>query len=391
MCKKYRMKKCLAGLTVFSMMMAFSACGKNEGPDLTKTVTVSVSEDSEVKNESVAEVKEELHKEENKVPAETETEVKEEDTALSQDDIYATVLDGYYADIVSEFTIDDFFPMTLGTFEMKIGGSGENALGNLGYALKDVNEDGTNELLIMKVSNPGETPVYGKNILAMYTIVNDEACFLTGGWERNRIFLLSDNRIFNEGSSGADDSSYDIYKLIDNTDILELLESKDSGSDDYFQKCEEMGKLVETVEIKLFSEYETSKDYPESAKKFWSAVYADPADKTYAITGSDSFTADSSEYAKDVVFYTPSEVTNFKFNSLSPVEISDGGMIFDEEELYSLERLIMDKAVTVTMEFKGDTPCYGISYTDAVGNVRRFAVCESGFDGSIVLSEYETR
>lgn len=50
MCKKYRMKKCLAGLAVFSMMMAFSACGKNEGPDLTKTVTATVSEDSEVKN-----------------------------------------------------------------------------------------------------------------------------------------------------------------------------------------------------------------------------------------------------------------------------------------------------------------------------------------------------
>lgn len=42
MCKKYRMKKCLAGLAVFSMMMAFSACGKNEGPDLTKTVTATV-------------------------------------------------------------------------------------------------------------------------------------------------------------------------------------------------------------------------------------------------------------------------------------------------------------------------------------------------------------
>lgn len=65
-------------------------------------------------------------------------------------------------------------------------------------------------------------------------------------------------------------------------------------------------------------------------------------------------------------------------------------MAFAEEELYSLESIVMNKAVTIKMEFAGDTPNYGISYKDAAGNERKYAVCESGFDGSINLSKYDS-
>lgn len=121
---------------------------------------------------------------------------------------------------------------------------------------------------------------------------------------------------------------------------------------------------------------------------FWSAVYVDPAENTFASTGSDSYVADSSDYACKLVFFTPTEVSGFKFNSLTPVISDDGEMNFTEEELYSLDSLVMDKAVTITMEFAGDTPHYEIAYTDASGNVRKYAVRESRFDGSIYLSRY---
>ena len=137
------------------------------------------------------------------------------------------------------------------------------------------------------------------------------------------------------------------------------------------------------------TEYKPSENYPESAKIFWSSVYADPAEKTFANKGNDSFTADTSEYAMDIVFFTPSEVSDFKFNSLTLLDSNNGQLIFEEEELYSLESLVMDKAVTITMTFMGDTPNYGISFKDAGGNERKYAICQSGFDGSIYLSRYE--
>lgn len=391
-------------LLICVMLLMLCACGKKEDSGLQKPTSESEAADTTETPESTATVDkkdsensadssndaEPIAEEKTEAMPEPEEEIIEKKAPLGPEEIYTQVLDGYYADIVSEFPIDNYFPMTLGIYEAVIGCMGENALNDMGYAMKDINEDGTQELLIMEVSNQGQTSYHGERILALYTIVNDEAHFLAGGWARNRYFLLEDGRIYNEGSSGADDSSFETYKLIENTAILEQIDSADSKSGNYRQQCDEMEKLIETVAIKTFAEYETSEDYPESAKIFWSAVYVNPAEKTFATTGSDSFTADTSDYAKKLVFFTPSAVSEFKFNSLTPVDLNGEGVAFAEEELYSLDSLVMDKAVTITMAFAGDTPNYGISYTDAGGNVRRYAICESGFDGSIYLTDYKT-
>lgn len=406
--KKIQMKNWAAILMVCLMMMALCSCGKEKDSDLQKSVSETEAADAMESTESseplagtetdATTVEEEAADSSNDSESinedaieptpEPEEEIMEEKKSLEPEDIYVQVLDGYYADIVSEFPIDNYFPMTLGTFEAVVDSRSEEVLGEVGYTMKDINEDGTLELLIVKVSDPGETAHHGNRILALYTIVDDEVRFLTGGWARNRYFLLTDGRIYNEGSSGADDSSFETYSLIEDTAILEQIDSGNSASGDFEQRYKEREKLIETLEIKSFSEYEISEDYPESAKAFWSAVYVDPAENTFAMTGSDSYTADTSEYAMDLVFFTPSEVSEFKFNSLTPKNSDDGEVTFDEKELYSLDRLVMDKAVTITMEFAGDTPGYGISYTDAEGNVRKYAICESGFDGSIYLLRY---
>lgn len=393
MFKKICTKKRIVALLVCSMVLALCACGKNEKPDLSEQITeakpVDVETVIEEKTEPTPEPEIEITEEAAPEPEEKVTEEPEQEKApLGPEEIYAQVLDGYYADIVSEFPIDNYFPMTLGTFETAMGSMGEEALKKVGYAMKDINGDGTQELMIVEVSDQGQTKYFGERILALYTIVNDEAHFITGGWARNRYFLLNDGRIFNEGSSGANDASFETYRLIENSGILEMLDSKDLSSVDYTKQLEELGKLIEKVEIRTFAEHETADNYPESAKMFWSAVYVNPAENTYASTGSDSYVADSSDYACKLVFFTPTEVSGFKFNSLTPVFSDDGEMNFTEEELYSLDSLVMDKAVTITMEFVGDTPHYGIAYTDASGNVRKYAVCESGFDGSIYLSRY---
>ena len=37
--------------------------------------------------------------------------------------------------------------------------------------------------------------------------------------------------------------------------------------------------------------------------------------------------------------------------------------------------------------FPGDLPAYGISYVDAEGSLRRFAIAVSGYEGSLLLEE----
>lgn len=405
MYRKISKKSWIAVLVACSMIMALCACGKKADSDLQENASEQVNVKVEENVDSVDESKENAADEDaakNGVSKEdaanddvAKDDAAKDDSAKEQEvagpeEIYTPVIDGYYADIVSEFPIDNYFPMTLGTFETTIGSTSETALKNVGYALKDINDDGTQELLIMEVSVCDEKSCYGQRIMAIYTIVDDEARFVAGGWARNRYYILEDNRIYNEGSSGADDSSFEVYRLMENTDILEQLDSRNSKSDDYDRQYEEMEELIETIEVKTFADYETSENYPESAKIFWSAVYVNPAELTFATIGSDSFSAVTSDYSMDVVFFTPSEVSDFKFNALTPVNLNAEEVSFTEEELYSLDSLVMDKAVKITMEFVGDIPGYGISYKDAGGNVKRYAICQSGYDGSIYLSEFHT-
>ena len=44
-------------------------------------------------------------------------------------------------------------------------------------------------------------------------------------------------------------------------------------------------------------------------------------------------------------------------------------------------------SIAVQLIFPGDLPAYGISYVDADGDLRRFVVEVSGYDGSLLLRE----
>ena len=59
-----------------------------------------------------------------------------------------------------------------------------------------------------------------------------------------------------------------------------------------------------------------------------------------------------------------------------------------DEERDSLPSVMTpDTPVAVQLIFPGDLPAYGISYVDAGGNLRRFAIEVSGYDGSVLLEE----
>ena len=102
----------------------------------------------------------------------------------------------------------------------------------------------------------------------------------------------------------------------------------------------------------------------------------------------DSYTADDSEYASEVVFLTDGAVRDFRLLGLTLEEITDDGeLVFSFEELYVYGELTPEKGLAVRMNIPETIPYYGISYMDGTGAVRVFSVNYSGFDGSVQLAE----
>lgn len=99
-----------------------------------------------------------------------------------------------------------------------------------------------------------------------------------------------------------------------------------------------------------------------------------------------TFTADSSEYSGKVVFCTEQGVSDFKLLALTFESCDDEGNItYQIEEIYSQETLTADMPLVVELSFSGTIPNYGISYDNHTGEIQRFTVSESGYDGSVIL------
>ena len=97
-----------------------------------------------------------------------------------------------------------------------------NALDNVGYALKDLDGDGKDELIISAVSKEAS----GGMIYDVYSALNENVVHVISGHERNRYYLqwLEEGAymIANEASSSAFNSAWYYYSLADGR--LELMQ-----------------------------------------------------------------------------------------------------------------------------------------------------------------------
>ena len=84
----------------------------------------------------------------------------------------------------------------------------EPDVNTLGYCVKDIDNDGTEELFIGKMNNQGN---YAEMLYDMYTMTDGKAVQVLTSGERDRYFLCSDNKIANEGSGGAMNSIWSYY------------------------------------------------------------------------------------------------------------------------------------------------------------------------------------
>ncbi len=108
-----------------------------------------------------------------------------------------------------------------GITEVSYAYSETDCLSNIGFMVSDIDQNGTDELIIAEKDYDGKY----QRILAVYTMMGDEPILLFEGWSRNRYYLLPDGRIYNEGSSGAAYTEYAVYNISADGLNLETVEA----------------------------------------------------------------------------------------------------------------------------------------------------------------------
>ena len=113
-------------------------------------------------------------------------------------------------------------------------------------------------------------------------------------------------------------------------------------------------------------------------------IYADFAPEDF--NAYHAYWSDETDYITDIGFTPAERLTDVKFGLLDWFETESWQM---SEVLYTMDELDPDHAFLAQVVFWGDMTTYGISFADADGAQRHFAVSISGKDGSLVCTEYE--
>lgn len=91
-----------------------------------------------------------------------------------------------------------------------------------------------------------------------------------------------------------------------------------------------------------------------------------------------------SDYAECIAFRANERLKNVKFSELR----YNGDTYEVEEQLYRFSSMYTDEAFVAAVAFYGDMTTFGISFTDASGVQRHYAVYISARNSSLVLEEY---
>lgn len=273
-----------------------------------------------------------------------------------------------------------------------------------GYAVRDINGDGTPECLIGKIDGGNGVSRTGKQLYAVFTLRDGSPAPVMEGTFRNRIFLL--------GYAGVMAFIFGVYRLSQGqsrTECLEFFftraENESSRETGYYRNASEgldpataeamTQQAFERKEKSLAARVASLSLIPLAA--FQSASSAQngmpvQATRAESVTpgngGYGTFIADASESRVWIAFSASEAVKDFRFLRVSPVEDRDGNLTFPGKEMHRLPVLGPERPLAVSMTFYGSLPSYGISYTDGSGQTRRFTVGLSGEDGSVVLTAF---
>ena len=314
---------------------------------------------------------------------------------------YSGLVERFRTLVSDPFGQDSDEPGEMGVLETARG-MGNGAVYGMGCLIEDLSGDGIPELAVGVLNGP---------VNALYTLADGSPQLVLEGWYRNAWIYQGDGRFYNYGSDGVAVSF-----------IRDFILSRDGRK----PECENFyftwyNDLTEELDVYCNETGSLNPDESEAAdmtaEAFWSLK---PPESALSLTpfsgGGSGDTAGipvSVEYLPEgmfpdyhvtlydgdgaafLLFTTDSPVTELTVLALELKDFTEtGAAIFSaapvvpEEGLDSLpEVMTADTPVAVQLGFMGTIPNYGISYVDGGGYLRRFALVQSGYDGSVLLEE----
>jgi len=218
------MKKFITGLLVCTMVAGVCGCSKEESPETSEATTlVAVTEASNVAEPSEVTGNTDVIIEETIV----ETSIPEASTIPAPYQLIVTEIQDIITDVENEdLSIDDSEGDYWSIAQTAVNLGVNYARDNICYAMSDINNDGTPELIICtRIANDtvsDTSPVYraGYSILNVYTINGSEAVLLVESTERSSCYINSAGQIIVIGSGGAAISHTFVYTLEANSSTL---------------------------------------------------------------------------------------------------------------------------------------------------------------------------
>ena len=393
------MKTKLLSFILLSVMLLGVLAGCGENPDTNITTAPETSNITESTGTTTA--------------ANATTALTEYDYSAIYDDLLFELYQHILAITYDSENSEDY-EGTMGIREVVATLSETDALKTVGFATEDINDDTIPELLVYLIDDNGNEKCAGTLILAAFTYDGESPVLLFEGTSRNRYYLLSDGLIYNEGSSGAAYTIFGTYTLPENSTEIKAIsyyftapdendpetilyyhnetgdfdvtksELFDGPENNFWQIQLDCSQIIKETELTPFEVFSAGSEEPDAEVSY---VYATLIDYTGAdLTNAQKFTADNSEYETEVVFLAAGEITDFAFCSVENIDYTDEGTYKAElTPMHTIDTLNENEPLIVTMTFWGDTPSYGITYTDSEGTNHSELIALSGVDGSVVL------
>ena len=301
------------------------------------------------------------------VPADLKPYVQELETAVR-------TLVGTYPELD-----DDFFCISAAVE----GKSHAEALQSVGYTLLDIDQNGTQELVIASNAKPSDYPsCKGNMIFLIYDLHNGKPRKIVSGHYRNAWFLSRpDRELLNIGSVSAACSIHALYDYING----EL-----TCRDNWYSGLNEEGDHI------FYHSYEATTDPAKGEQlSFTMDDFISHEDELAAETRRIKLTPFADlrpltvrQEGTDMVFAVTAAVRDFTTVKLSNPHYADNGVTFDEKTLQAYGTLVPGKTVREKMPVNGDTPEYAVSFTDLLGRKVKMHISISGEDGSVELRQY---
>ena len=280
---------------------------------------------------------------------------------------------------------------------------------SVGYTLQDINNDKVPELIFGLIDYPEGKGYYGRDIYAVYTFVDGKIKFVDEGWARSNLQLLPNNMLLMRGNSSNTDyvlvledllpngnkrcvdmyftrskngnaavNGLDVYRNDVGRDDVAASQKTNMTADDFFDMGAEMAG--DSVKLELLPLKECKqRGFKGLAMQYLECMGVhELQDAKFDLSKYEQVSVPNPFKGADVIFRSTRNLEEFRL-----LELASG------KSVYSKDLLMADEKLVLHLESLETIPKNGISFKDDAGRERRFAILQSGKDGSIYLQEIE--